>query len=135
MNFVQYRVINNPYNVFPSQFVKDLTPDQLRRRKNLVEEREKGVYECIRPFSFKVGEVIWLDSNVVKKRDLVVLSPVESDESEEIDEPDSDEQPETEKAEEPEPEVKTEPEKTEVIQTQEAEKPDDKKKGRQPKRP
>jgi len=73
MSFTQYLVINQPVSIFPGQVMKNLTEDQLRRRKSFVKELKNGVYECIKPFHFKAGEVVFLDSEQVKKVDLQIL--------------------------------------------------------------
>lgn len=73
MKFTQYLVIGASIQINPGQFVKDLDEDQLKRRRSFLKEVKKGIYECVNPFEFKSGEVVWLDPNSVKKSDLKVM--------------------------------------------------------------
>lgn len=73
--FVEYMVVGGAIRISPGQIMKNLTPEQLRRRKNHVKEvkNKKDLYECVRPFVFKSGEVVQLESDAVNKRDLKIL--------------------------------------------------------------
>ena len=54
---VKYVVIANKFTAYPGQLLK-LTEKQLKRRIDLIQEVEKGIYTPKRPIDFKRGETI-----------------------------------------------------------------------------
>ncbi len=95
MKFVNFLVEGGAISIWPGQYVKNLTSEQLRRRKAHVKEVHDGIYECIRPFKFKSGENVWLDSKTTRKRDLKILqdpSEVKEDIEEEAEHPELEEE-------------------------------------------